>query len=239
MSIGTQRLFVWSGLGCLVLMGVGLLFFAGCVPPPAPTHTAAEIVAFYSDNPVRMRAGFAIAMFGCALIIPFTVALFLQMQRIEGRPSPWAYLQLSAGVADMFVFILPLMILQTAVYRIGELAPETVRMLNDMAWILFVGPPSMIVLQMISVGAVVLQDRAAEPLLPRWVGYYNLWAALVSACGTTVPFFKAGPLAWDGLFTYWIPVAAFVGFVGVNGFAVHRALGATAAPVDGRLGTLA
>ena len=224
MNTGTQRLFVWSGLGALVLMGVGLLFFAGCVPPPSPTHTSAEIVAFYSENPVRMRAGFAIAMFGSALIIPFTVVLFLQMQRIEGRPSPWAYLQLAAGIADMFVFILPLMILQTAVYRIDELAPDTVRMLNDMAWILFVGPPSMIVLQMISVGGVVLQDRSADPVLPRWVGYYNLWAALVSACGTTVPFFKTGPLAWDGLFTYWIPVGAFVGFVGVNGVALHRAL---------------
>jgi hypothetical protein len=97
-------------------------------------------------------------------------------------------------------------------------------MLNDMAWILFVGPPSMIVLQMISVGGVVLQDRATDPVLPRWVGYYNLWAALVSACGTTVPFFKTGPLAWDGLFTYWIPVGAFVGFVGVNRVALHRAL---------------
>jgi hypothetical protein len=85
-------LFVWSGLGCLVLMGVGPLFFAGCVLPPAPTHTAAEIVAFYSENPVRMWAGFAIVMFGSALIIPFTVVLFPQMQRIEGRPSPWAYL---------------------------------------------------------------------------------------------------------------------------------------------------
>jgi hypothetical protein len=224
MSTRTQRLFVWSGLGCLVLMGVGLLFFARCVPPPAPTRSAAEIVAFYSDNPVRMRTGFAVAMFGSALFLPFIVVLFLQMQRIEGRPSPWAYLQLAAGVADLFVFILPLMILQTAVYRIDELAPETVRMLNDMAWILFVGPPSMIVLQMISVGGVVLQDKAAVPLLPRWVGYYNLWAALVSACGTTVPFFKTGPLAWDGLFTYWIPVAAFVGFVAVNGMALHRGL---------------
>jgi hypothetical protein len=34
--------------------------------------------------------------------------------------------ELAAGIADMFVFILPLMILQTAVYRIDDLAPETV-----------------------------------------------------------------------------------------------------------------
>jgi hypothetical protein len=38
----------------------------------------------------------------------------------------------------------------------------------------------------------------------------------------TVPFFLSGPLAWDGVFAYCIPLAAFVGFVLVNGAALLR-----------------
>jgi hypothetical protein len=220
----TQRLFVYSGFACLVLIGTGLLIFAGCVPPPSAANTAAEIARFYQADPNRVRLGLQLAMVGSALFIPFFVTLFLQMQRIEHRPSPWAYLQLACGTADMFVFILPLIILQAAIFRVDDIAPETMRTLNDMAWILFVSPASMIVLQMISVGAVVLGDKSSSPLLPRWVGYYNFWAALVSCCGITVPFFKNGPLAWNGVFTYWIPVAAFAGFIAVNGVALLGAL---------------
>jgi hypothetical protein len=219
MNARTERLFTWSGLGCLVLMGVGILFLARCVPPPSPSLPAEEIAAFYRADPVRTRLGFQIGMIGSALIIPFVVALFLRMRRIEGGSSPWAYLQLATGVADMFVFILPMMVLQAALFRVEETDPATLRTLNDLAWILFVSPASMIVLQMISVGAVALSERSD---LPRSVGYYNLWAALVSSCGVTVPFFLSGPLAWDGVFAYWIPVAAFVGFVLVNGAALLR-----------------
>jgi hypothetical protein len=222
MSGRTERLFTWSGLGCLVLMGVGILLLARCVPPPSPAASAAEIAAFYRADPVRTRLGFQVGMIGSALIIPFVVALFIRMRRIEGGSSPWAYLQLATGVADMFVFILPMMVLQAALFRVDEIDPETLRTLNDLAWILFVSPASMIVLQMISVGAVALSDRSAHPAVPRSVGYYNLWAALVSACGVTVPFFTTGPLAWDGMFAYWIPVTAFVGFVLVNGAAMLR-----------------
>ncbi len=228
MNARTERLFTWSGLGCLVLMGVGLLFLARCVPPPAPSASAAEIAAFYRADPVRVRLGLQVAMFGCALIIPFVVALFVRMRRIEGGSSPWAYLQLATGVADMFVFILPLMVLQAGLFRVDEIDPPLLRTLNDLAWILFVSPASMIVLQMIAVAAVALSS--ATPELPRSVGYYNLWAALVSSCGVTVPFFLSGPLAWNGLFAYWIPVAAFVGFVLVNGAAMLRTPAPAPAP---------
>lgn len=54
-------------------------------------------------------------------------------------------------------------------------------------------------------GWVILQDRENR-YFPRWLGYYNLWAALIFTPGTFNMFFHHGPLAWNGFIVFWIPV---------------------------------
>jgi hypothetical protein len=57
------------------------------------------------------------------------------------------------------------------------------------------------------IGVPILQDRRTVPVFPRWSGYYCLWTALLVTPGSLVPFFKAGPFAWDGIMSWWVPVA--------------------------------
>lgn len=90
------------------------------------------------------------------LFVPFTIALFTQLKRVEGGSSPWSYLQLGTGLADMFLFILPLMILQAAIFRIDEISPVDLRTLNDLAWFLWIGTPPMVVWQMVAFAGFVL-----------------------------------------------------------------------------------
>ena len=65
------------------------------------------------------------------------------------------------------------------------------------------------IIQNIALGLCILSDKQAEPIFPRWVGYYNLWVAVLFVPGGLLTFFKTGPFAWDGLFVWWVPFAVF------------------------------
>ena len=40
-------------------------------------------------------------------------------------------------------------------------------------------------------------------MLPRWLGWFNLWAQIIYLPGILIPYFKSGPLAWNGLLAFW------------------------------------
>ena len=55
----------------------------------------------------------------------------------------------------------------------------------------------------------VLIDKREQPIFPRWFGYFNIWAATMFTPGSFNVFFHTGPLAWNGVFAFYIPVAVF------------------------------
>ena len=52
-------------------------------------------------------------------------------------------------------------------------------------------------------------DRTEPGTFPRWFGYLNAWYALLALPGGAVMIFNDGPLAWNGVFAFWIPLVAF------------------------------
>jgi hypothetical protein len=106
------------------------------------------------------------------------------------------------------LFVLPPIFWCAAAYR-PERAVADIVMLNDLGWFSFIMivPPG--ILQVIVLGAAILQDKRKVPLFPRWVGYLNLWAALLFVPGGFVSLFKTGAFAWNGAIAFWIPVSFF------------------------------
>jgi hypothetical protein len=154
-------------------------------------------------------------MFASALLVPFAAVISAQMKRIEGARATLPGTQLvSAGLLSL-EFILPLMVWQTAAYRIENQSPQIVQMLNDMGWIMFVGVISSAVVQFASIGFAILVDQREDPVFPRWAGFFNLFVAfLVSPAGIIV-FFKHGPFAWNGLFSFFLPLTVFAIWIAV------------------------
>jgi hypothetical protein len=55
----------------------------------------------------------------------------------------------------------------------------------------------------------IFHDRSAAAVFPRWLGFFNLWVALLLLPASMIIFFKTGPFAWTGVIGFWIPAAVF------------------------------
>jgi len=210
--MAVQKASVWCGPGMVLACLAGFFMLAGFVPPPSPGASASKIVTFLSQDTGVIRLGIVVVVFGAALPAPWMAMISVQLKRIEGRQSPLTYLQLLLGACLLLEFILPMMALQAAAFRTGR-PDEIVLALSDWGWMTFFGVTSTVVLQAAVIGIGILTNRRSVPLFPRWAGYFNLWIAVLFTPGTVLVFFKSGPLAWNGLFVFWMPFAAFFSWV--------------------------
>lgn len=209
MNATSQRACVAAGPLCVVLMVLGLWPTAGFFPPMPPGLSADEIAAIYADRAVGIRIATVIFLIAGACYAAFTAAVAAQTRRMETRATPvLTYLQITCGAVVTVLFVAVAVNWSLAAFR-PERSPEITQMLNDLGWFWFLFTATVPALQLMALGFAILGDKAAQPVLPRWLGYVNLWIAVLFLPGVLLTFFKAGPFAWNGLFVFWIPAAAF------------------------------
>jgi hypothetical protein len=208
---GTQRACAWSGVAFTALFAAGFLI-AGFLPPPSPHQSAIQTAELFRHDATRIRIGLQIAWSASLLFLPFVALLSQLMKRSEGEFAPMAYTQLAAGLGSVMVFVLPLWNVQAAGYR-ADRAPQTIQALSDLGWLPFVGAWAVPAAQCIALAVVILNDSTTAPVFPRWSGYFNIWIALLYVPAVLLPFFKRGPLAWNGLLPFWLGAAAFFGWI--------------------------
>ena len=208
LALKNERLALWLTPAALVLLGQALITLAAFIPPPSPTLGAQEIAAHFREHSLGIRLGMIIFLFCGTMLAPITAVYCVLIRKIEGEAGVLTYTQLVTGTVALVLFIPPAVIWSAAAYRVDR-APELILMMNDMGWLFFIMtvPPG--VLQVIVLGMAILQDKRPQPLFPRWVGYMNLWAALLLAPGGLAAVFKTGPFAWNGLITFWIALPVF------------------------------
>lgn len=213
---------MWGGPAMAILFGIGFLI-AGFIPPPSPDDSAQQIATMYSEDQTAIRIGLIFTLISSALLGPYFAVLTVQMQRMEGVRPVLAYTQLALGALAIIEFIIPVMIMLTATFR-PDRDPDIVQTLNDVGWFMFLGVVSTFVLQLIVIGVAILGDQRATPVFPRWVGYFNIWMALLFTPANILVFFKTGPFAWDGFFIWWIPFTAFLLWFPTNTIYLFKAV---------------
>jgi hypothetical protein len=223
MNRTVHKFCAWSGVFLLILMAIGFVLMAGFIPTRSPSQSAVETAQWLLENRDRIRWGMILTMFSAALLQPFYAEITLQMRRIEGRYPALALIQFGLGTLLVLEFIYLIFFWQTAIYRVDR-APELIQLLNDMAWIPFVGLSSTVVLGVAVFGIAILLDRRPQPVFPRWLGYFNLWAALMFTPGTFNVFFQDGPLAWNGIVAWYLPVTVFAIWLIVISIYLSRAV---------------
>jgi len=223
MNRTVHKFCAWSGVLCLIIMAIGFILIAGFVPTRSPSQSALETAQFIIEHRDRIRWGMIITMAASPLLLTYSVSMVIHMRRIEGRYPALAMIQLGLGAILVLEFIYIVFFWQTAAFRVDR-APELIQLLNDMAWIPFVGLSSTLVGQVLIFGIVVLMDRRERPIFPRWLGYYNLWVALMFTPGTFNVFFHTGPLAWSGLIAWYLPLTVFATWMIINPIYLSKAV---------------
>lgn len=216
-----QLLCLWCGPLGMVIWIIAFIM-AGIIVPPSPGASAVEIATFYSNNLTGIRTGLLLTMIGATLTAPMVAVFSAQMHRVEGHYSPLSYTQLGLGMGGILLFIIPVMNMQTAAFR-PDRAADLIMLANDLGWIPFVGAWTMAALQNVAIGLCVFQDEKNE-VFPRWVGYFNFWTAILYSPGSLLYFFKDGPFAWNGLFSWWLVVTVFLVWFVVMFFVMRKAI---------------
>jgi hypothetical protein len=162
------------------------------------------------------------------LVGPFVGVLTVQLKRIEGEHSVLTYANLVLGVMLIVALAYPVMFMQGAIFRMDR-SPESVLALSDAGWLAFIGMNGPALTEWVVIGALILRDTRAHPIFPRWSGYLQFWIAVLSAPAWAIYFFKDGPLAWGGIFCFWVPLVAFSGWLLAMTFVLLRAINEQAA----------
>jgi hypothetical protein len=214
MNARAQRLCAWSGVVCLVVFFLGFWIIAGFIPPPSPKLTGEQLSDLFTTDKVRIRLGMIFSIFASALLASWAAAISTQMRKMEGTHSALAYTNLAVGALFVLEFIFSLVIWESMTYRPRD--PQVLLAMNDTAWLLFVCITSTPMLQAAVMGIAVLSDKSATPVFPRWAGYLDFWVAVLFIPGTVAVFFQDGPFAWNGLFTWYLPLGVFTVWMVVN-----------------------
>ena len=54
-------------------------------------------------------------------------------------------------------------------------AAELTYLLNDIAWLQFLGGLSLVMPMFVVIPVLAFWDKSPQPVFPRWVGFFNLW----------------------------------------------------------------
>jgi hypothetical protein len=207
MNPQVQRISTWMGLVGVLVVFVGLMV-AGWFPPPHPDMTTSEVVRMYADSGSRISGGALIIALGGALTIGIVAAISSQIKRIEGSNGPLSSIQLGTGAVGILLFTVPGFFWVTAAYR-PETGQEITARLNDAGWLSFLIAVFPAIIQSVVIAVACFTDGRPKPVFPRWLGYFQIWVALAFLPSVLVVFFKSGPFAWNGIFTFWLAAGAF------------------------------
>jgi hypothetical protein len=215
----------WTGPAMTVLFLIGAVPLAKFfVPPYSAEHSAGEVARMYVDNLTGIRLGCVVMCFAAALFLPFGLSIAAATRRPDPAGVLLSWIQVASVAVATFVILMIPIFWGIGAYRAGQISPEITQTWNDAGWfgVLFAVPPFS--LWCVAIAVAVLRDRSDAPSLPRWVGYLNLWAAVLFVPAMLMIFFKHGPFAQNGAFTFWMPVAIFFGWIITMALVVVRAM---------------
>jgi len=213
----------WSGFVYVAFLMVGIWPISGFFPSQPPAWDAEQITAVYHGNVYGIRVGMVLVLVGSMFWVPWTAILAKLLARIEGGPGILTYCMLISGGANLLLTAYPAGWWLTASFRLDR-DPQIVQLLNDIAWLQFLGVIAPYYFCVISIAWGALADDSENPLLPRWVGYFNLWFLLTLIPLSIIFFFKTGPFAWNGIFGFYLPFCIFWIWFFVMTYAVRKAI---------------
>jgi hypothetical protein len=191
----------------------------------SPTMPAEAVAAFYADPDNLSRARYGMILFNWFGIgfLPFYGLITIQMKRMAHNSEVFALGFLGTAASAATLMSLAILFFQVAAFR-PDRDPAIVQLVNDMAWITFTVPVSFLMAQAGVLALAIFLDRQPSPVYPRWVAHFNILTVLLLAPCVFASVRLTGPLAWDGIWSFWVRIATYVAWTAVMFVAAMKAL---------------
>jgi hypothetical protein len=181
------------------------LLFPGFLPPMSPTMSAEEVAAFYRDpeNLPRIRYSMIVFNWFAVGLIPILALIVLQIRRMAHRTPIFSYAILACAAGGPTIFLLADLFWLLAAFRPMR-DPQLTSMFNDLAWVTFSSQVGFLIAQSVILALAIYLDRQERPVFAPWVAHFNLVVAALLVPAAFAGAAMTGPIAWDGLLTFWV-----------------------------------
>jgi hypothetical protein len=220
------ELILWWSLPAVALIWISaFLLFPGFTPPMSPTMSAEQVAAFYRDpaHLSRIRGSMILFNWFCVGLIPVLILIMMQIRRMAHRTPVFAYCMLGCAAGGPTIFLVANIFWLLAAFR-PERNPELTQMYNDLAWITFTTGVPFLIAQSVILALAIYFDDPQKPVLPRWVAHFNLIVAAALVPSAFVALTLSGPVAWDGVLSFWLKNIAIGVWIVVMGAVLGRAI---------------
>jgi hypothetical protein len=224
-STNGELLIFWSLPVVGLIWAAAFVAFPGFLHPMSPTLSAEEVAAFYRDpqNLPRIRYSMIVFnWFGVALI-PFLALIVMQIRRMAHKTPILAFCFLGCIAGGPTLFCMADLFWLLAAFR-PERDPELIQLFNDLAWITFTGQVGFLVAQSVFLALAIYLDQQPRPVFKPWVAHFNLAVAAALAPASFVALAMEGPIAWDGLLSFWVKNIAIAAWIVVMTIVLGRTI---------------
>jgi hypothetical protein len=220
-----EVILLWT-LPVLGLIWISVFFlFPGFVPPMSPTMSAEEVAAFYRapENLARIRYSMIVFNWFGVGLIPILALIVLQIRRMAHRTPIFSYSIIACAAGGPTIFLMASLFWLLAAFR-PERDPQLILLFNDLAWVTFSGQVGFLIAQSVLLALAIYLDRQARPVFRPWVAHFNLFVAMALVPACFVGLAMEGPIAWDGVLTFWVRNVAVGLWIAVMGLVLGQAI---------------
>jgi hypothetical protein len=211
-------------LPVVALIWVSAFFlFPGFAHPMSPTLSAEEVASFYRDETARIRYSMILFNWFGVGLVPIVILLAMQIRRMAHRTPILSYCLIACAGGPPTIFLIANMFWLLGSFR-PDRAPELTQLLNDLAWLTFTLAVPYLIAQCLLLALAIFWDHQDRPVFRPWVALFNVATAIALAPAAFTALSFAGPLAWDGLLSFWVKNSAIAVWIVVMGAVLAQSI---------------
>jgi len=218
-----ELILFWTMPAIAIIWVSAFFLFPGFLHPMSPTMSADAVADFYRDETARIRYSMILFNWFGVGLIPTVILLAMQVRRMAHRTPILSYSLIACAGGPPCLFLIANMFWLLGSFR-PERSPELTQLLNDLAWVTFTVLVPYLIAQCLLLALAIYWDRQEQPVFKMWVAHFNILVgvALAPAAFTALAF--SGPLAWDGLLSFWVKNIAIAAWIVVMGVVLGQTI---------------